>query len=156
MYFAAANAKPNMTPPSTNNPNTISFRDWKEHESHCGGEHQSPINIESNQASIANYPEFIFHNYDLVFPERLANNGHTGGDHFNILEWTFFIHSKYSEILYVTQLSWRLNSKTPVMNCLSLPVVACPTATTLYSYTFIGVKVYLAVNTELMDNSIER
>jgi hypothetical protein len=39
------------------------------------------------------------------------------------------------------------------MNCLSLPVVACPTATTLYSYTFIGVKVYLAVNTELMDNS---
>jgi hypothetical protein len=105
MYFAAANAKPNMTPPSTNNP-TITFRNWKEHESHCGGEHQSPINIESNQAIIANYPEFIFHNYDLVFPERLANNGHTGGDHFNILESTFFIYSNSFEMLYyVTQLS---------------------------------------------------
>jgi carbonic anhydrase len=52
---------------------------------HCGGEHQSPINIESNQAIIANYPEFIFHNYDLVFPERLVNNGHTDEQFDNII-----------------------------------------------------------------------
>ncbi|EFX88121.1 alpha-carbonic anhydrase [Daphnia pulex] len=54
-----------------------SFLSWREHESHCGGQHQSPINIESATAIIANYPEFVFHNYDLVFPERLENNGHT-------------------------------------------------------------------------------
>ncbi|XP_046449479.1 putative carbonic anhydrase 3 isoform X3 [Daphnia pulex] len=54
-----------------------SFLNWKEHESQCGGQHQSPINIESNDAIIADYPEFIFHNYDLVFPERLENNGYT-------------------------------------------------------------------------------
>ncbi|XP_046632207.1 carbonic anhydrase 4-like [Daphnia pulicaria] len=48
-----------------------------EHESHCGGKNQSPINIESKDAIIANYPEFIFHNYELVFPEGLENNGNT-------------------------------------------------------------------------------
>ena len=74
-YFPVSDARPNMFPSS--NP-TVRFLNWKEHESHCGGQHQSPINIESNQAIIANYPEFIFHNYDLVFSERLNNNGHTG------------------------------------------------------------------------------
>jgi carbonic anhydrase len=58
-----------------------SFLNWKEHESHCGGQHQSPINIESKDAIIANYPEFNFHNYDLVFPERLENNGYTGKEY---------------------------------------------------------------------------
>lgn len=51
---------------------------WREHESFCGGEHQSPINIDSSKAVVTNYPKFCFHNYDLVFPERLENNGHTG------------------------------------------------------------------------------
>jgi carbonic anhydrase len=74
MCFAAAHAKPNMAPPVS----TAGFLNWMEHESHCGGQHQSPINIESNKAILANYPEFIFHNYDLVFPESLENNGHTG------------------------------------------------------------------------------
>ncbi|XP_046637172.1 carbonic anhydrase 14-like isoform X3 [Daphnia pulicaria] len=50
---------------------------WREHESFCGGEHQSPINIDSSKAGVTNYPKFCFHNYDLVFPERLEKNGHT-------------------------------------------------------------------------------
>ena len=63
--------------PASTNPE-IRFSDWREHESHCGGSHQSPINIEVDRVFIANYPEFTFHNYDLIFPERLENNGHTG------------------------------------------------------------------------------
>jgi carbonic anhydrase len=69
--------KPNMAQLTS----IASFLNWKEHESHCGGQHQSPINIESKDAIIANYPEFNFHNYDLVFPERLENNGYTGKEY---------------------------------------------------------------------------
>lgn len=72
--FTAANAKPNMAPANS----IASFLNWNEHESHCGGQHQSPINIESNKAFLANYPEFIFHQYDRVFPEILENDGHSG------------------------------------------------------------------------------
>ncbi|XP_046449473.1 putative carbonic anhydrase 3 isoform X1 [Daphnia pulex] len=72
--FSIGNAKPYMEPQSIP---SIRFLNWKEHESHCGGQHQSPINFESDTAIIANYPEFIFHKYDLIFPGRLENNGHT-------------------------------------------------------------------------------
>ncbi|EFX77528.1 LOW QUALITY PROTEIN: alpha-carbonic anhydrase [Daphnia pulex] len=58
-------------------PLIASFLSWNEQRSHCGGQHQSPINIESNKGFLANYPEFIFHQYDRVFPEILKNDGHT-------------------------------------------------------------------------------
>ena len=65
-----------------------SFLKWREHESHCRGQHQSPINIDSNDVISANYPEFVFHNYDLVFPERLVNTGHTGRERLTSLSYS--------------------------------------------------------------------
>jgi carbonic anhydrase len=44
----------------------------------CGGEHQSPINIEPTQAVVTDYPRLSFVRYDKVFPETITNNGHTG------------------------------------------------------------------------------
>jgi len=72
--FAAAKPQSGMAPANS----IANFQNWNEHESHCGGQHQSPINIESNKAFLANYPNFIFHKYDCVFPEVLENDGHTG------------------------------------------------------------------------------
>ncbi len=51
---------------------------WEEHESNCAGQHQSPININTDEVIVKDYPKFTFQNYDLVFPEILENNGHTG------------------------------------------------------------------------------
>ncbi len=44
----------------------------------CGGEHQSPINIEPSKAVVTDYPRLSFVHYDKVFPETVTNNGHTG------------------------------------------------------------------------------
>jgi carbonic anhydrase len=44
----------------------------------CGGEHQSPINIEPTKAITTDYPRLSFVYYDKVFPETVTNNGHTG------------------------------------------------------------------------------
>jgi carbonic anhydrase len=52
--------------------------EWKEHFSSCGGEHQSPINLDLSKAMAVDYPKFSFNNYDQVFPEMVTNNGHTG------------------------------------------------------------------------------
>ncbi|XP_046449481.1 carbonic anhydrase 2-like [Daphnia pulex] len=43
----------------------------------CGGEHQSPINIEPTKAIVTDYPRLSFVHYDKVFPETVTNNGHT-------------------------------------------------------------------------------
>ncbi|XP_046637027.1 carbonic anhydrase 2-like isoform X1 [Daphnia pulicaria] len=43
----------------------------------CGGEHQSPINIEPTKAINTDYPRLSFVHYDKVFPETVTNNGHT-------------------------------------------------------------------------------
>jgi carbonic anhydrase len=51
---------------------------WEEHESNCAGLHQSPINFNTDEVVVTNYPKFTFENYNLVFPESLENNGHTG------------------------------------------------------------------------------
>ena len=51
---------------------------WKEHFSACGGEHQSPINLDLKNTIVAEYESFNFHNYDKVYPEIISNNGHTG------------------------------------------------------------------------------
>jgi carbonic anhydrase len=51
---------------------------WQEHELKCAGQHQSPININTNEVIVMNYPKFTFENYELVFPESLENSGHTG------------------------------------------------------------------------------
>ncbi|EFX88115.1 alpha-carbonic anhydrase [Daphnia pulex] len=72
--YAAAKPQSNTAPAGSPIAN---FLNWNEHESHCGGQHQSPINIESNKAFLANYPDFVFHQYDRVFPEILENDGHT-------------------------------------------------------------------------------
>ena len=50
---------------------------WKEHFSTCGDAHQSPINLNSTQALQADYPDFVFNNYNRVLPELVSNNGHT-------------------------------------------------------------------------------
>jgi hypothetical protein len=51
---------------------------WKEHNSLCAGEHQSPINIDTRKSKTAKFPPFRFHNYAIGLPENLENNGHTG------------------------------------------------------------------------------
>jgi hypothetical protein len=51
---------------------------WDEHELNCAGLHQSPINFNTDEVVVTNYPKFTFENYNLVFPESLENNGHTG------------------------------------------------------------------------------
>ncbi|XP_046449504.1 putative carbonic anhydrase 3 [Daphnia pulex] len=50
---------------------------WKEHNSLCAGEHQSPINIDTRKSKTAKFPPFRFHNYAKGLPENLENNGHT-------------------------------------------------------------------------------
>ena len=52
--------------------------EWKEHFSSCGGEHQSPINLDLKKAMAVDYQRFSFNNYNQVFPEMVTNNGHTG------------------------------------------------------------------------------
>ncbi len=115
---------------------------WREHESFCGGEHQSPINIDSSKTVIKNYPKFCFHNYDLVFPERLENNGHTGivSPH----PYLFYSFTIVLDALF--QWNWKSRNKVCTRNCLLLPAVDSPTAIILYNSTFIGAKVYLAAN----------
>jgi carbonic anhydrase len=83
LYFAAAYARYNTAPQTSSNAGHLNWeeKDQSEEEkdqSHCGGKHQSPINIETKTVITVNYPKFIFHNYDLVFPESLENDGHTG------------------------------------------------------------------------------
>lgn len=51
---------------------------WKEHFASCGGEHQSPINLDLKNVTVVNYPKFNFTNYDKAFTEMVTNNGHTG------------------------------------------------------------------------------
>jgi carbonic anhydrase len=51
---------------------------WKEHNSLCAGEHQSPINIDTRKSKTEKFPPFRFHNYAKGLPENLENNGHTG------------------------------------------------------------------------------
>nr|CAH0111982.1 unnamed protein product [Daphnia galeata] len=50
---------------------------WKEHNSLCAGEHQSPINIDTRKSKTESFPPFNFINYDKSLPENLENNGHT-------------------------------------------------------------------------------
>lgn len=51
---------------------------WPFFISLCGGEHQSPINIDPLLAVVVKYPRLVFGNYNKVFPETVMNNGHTG------------------------------------------------------------------------------
>ena len=44
----------------------------------CGGEFQSPINIDPKTAVRENYPRMTFGNYDKVSAENITNNVHTG------------------------------------------------------------------------------
>ena len=50
---------------------------WSNDYPDCGGEHQSPININSSTVVRVDFPQFTFLNYDKVFPETVTNNGHT-------------------------------------------------------------------------------
>ncbi len=43
----------------------------------CGGEQQSPINLDPLTAVEFDYPTFSFANYDKAFVEVVTNNGHT-------------------------------------------------------------------------------
>jgi len=43
----------------------------------CGGEQQSPVNLDPLTAVEFDYPTFSFANYDKAFVEVLTNNGHT-------------------------------------------------------------------------------
>ncbi|EFX88103.1 alpha-carbonic anhydrase [Daphnia pulex] len=43
----------------------------------CGGEQQSPINLDPFTALEFDYPTFNFFNYDKAFVETVINNGHT-------------------------------------------------------------------------------
>ncbi|EFX88119.1 alpha-carbonic anhydrase [Daphnia pulex] len=74
--FAAGSPLTKVGAPSTHFDYTNPQK-WEEHESNCAGQHQSPININTDEVIVTNYPKFIFQNYDLVFPESLENNGHT-------------------------------------------------------------------------------
>lgn len=51
---------------------------WPLYITLCGGEHQSPINIDPLLAVVVDYPQLVFGNYDKVFSEAVTNNGHTG------------------------------------------------------------------------------
>ena len=51
---------------------------WALHYSECGGEFQSPINIDPKTAIRENSPRIVFGNYDRVAAENITNNGHTG------------------------------------------------------------------------------
>ena len=81
IYLATAYARPQMAPQTVK----AGFLNWMEHKSHCGGQHQSPVNIESDKAFINNFPEFTFHRYEQVFPEILENDGHTGIISFDVI-----------------------------------------------------------------------
>lgn len=75
-FVATVNAKPAKPAP----PDHWSYAErvhWKEHFSACGGEHQSPINLDFASAIAADFPSMMFYNYDQVLPEMLTNNGHT-------------------------------------------------------------------------------
>lgn len=52
---------------------------WPSDAAACGGEHQSPVNIDPKKA-IQNpeMPAITFINYDKIFPQIITNNGHTG------------------------------------------------------------------------------
>lgn len=43
----------------------------------CGGEQQSPVNLDRLTVIEATYPKLMLANYDKVFVETLSNNGHT-------------------------------------------------------------------------------
>lgn len=46
--------------------------------SSCGGNHQSPINIQPSQSVRKSFPKFTFENYGNIDKIDLINNGHTG------------------------------------------------------------------------------
>ena len=51
---------------------------WPNGPDACGGEHQSPVNIDSNLVvSDPTILPFTFVNYDKIFPQTITNNGHT-------------------------------------------------------------------------------
>ena len=60
-----------------------------------------------------------------------------------------------SIIQHTVQLRWK-SKKELARNYLSLPVEACPIATTLFNYIFIGGRATSAANTELMESSKRR
>lgn len=55
----------------------IDTSSWQEHYPSCGGEHQSPINLELAASKMIFSPKFDFNNYHQVSQEMITNNGHT-------------------------------------------------------------------------------
>ena len=52
--------------------------DWPQAYPMCGGENQSPINIDSDNATVADYSSLSFSiGYKFVQKGPLENNGHT-------------------------------------------------------------------------------
>lgn len=52
---------------------------WPSKSVACGGDRQSPININPALAvQDPDMPVLTFNNYDIVFPQTITNNGHTG------------------------------------------------------------------------------
>jgi carbonic anhydrase len=78
---------------------------WEEHESNCGGHHQSPININTEEVIVTNYPKLIFQNYDLTFPESLEDNGNTGTIKFIILFISIAVKNGVSLLVNLEQSS---------------------------------------------------
>ena len=51
---------------------------WSSHYSACGGDSQSPIDIQPQSSILKSYPEFKFHQYESIANVHITNNGHTG------------------------------------------------------------------------------
>ena len=56
---------------------------WTDGHPACGGVHQSPIDINTTTAVIANFYRLAFINYDKIFVETVTNNGYTGDSYEN-------------------------------------------------------------------------
>nr|CAH0111992.1 unnamed protein product [Daphnia galeata] len=71
--LATGNPTPNVAARPKTHFDYTNPQKWDEHELNCAGLHQSPINFNTDEVVVTNYPKFTFENYNLMLHGRVVN-----------------------------------------------------------------------------------